>query len=92
MPTIAANQLHLLQAIGWGILHSFWQVPLLWLTYLLATTGKEKIPALVKYNLSLACLLAATCWFSLTIFQRYNLLQNSESSTINFISISLPDI
>ena len=92
MPTIVADQQHLLQAIGWGILHSFWQVPLLWITYLVTTTGKEKVPALVKYNLSLVCLLAATCWFTFTIFQRYNFLQNPGNSTINFISFSLPEI
>ena len=92
MPTIVADQQHLLQAIGWGILHSFWQVPVLWLTYLAATTGKEKIPAFVKYNLSLVCLLAATCWFTFTIFHRYNFLQNPGNSTINFIAISLPEI
>ncbi len=92
MPTIVADQQHLLQAIGWGILHSFWQAPLLWLTYLLATKGKEKIPAIVKYNLSLVCLLAAPCWFLYTIVQHHYLLQNPGISTINFISISLPDI
>ncbi len=92
MPTIVAVQQHILQAIGWGIIHSFWQVPLLWITYLLATKGKEKIPALVKYNLSLVCLLAATCWFSFTIFQRYNFLQSPGNSTINFIAFSLPEI
>lgn len=92
MPTTIVEQLHLLQAIGWGILHSFWQVPLLWLTYLLATTGKEKVPALVKYNLSLVCLLASFCWFSFTIFQQYNLLQNPDNSTNNFIAFILPDI
>ncbi len=92
MPTIIADQQHLLQAIGWGILHSFWQVPVLWLTYLVATTGKEKVPALVTYNLSLVCLLAATGWFTFTIFQRYNFLQNPGNFTVNFIAISLPEI
>ena len=92
MPTIVADQQHLLQAISWGILHSFWQVPVLWLTYLVATTGKEKVPAPVKYNLSLLCLLAATGWFTFTIFQRYNFLQNPGNFTINFISIPLPEI
>ena len=92
MPTTVTEQLHLLQAIGWGILHSFWQVPVLWLTYLLATTGKEKVPALVKYNLSLVCLLISFCWFSFTIFQQYSLLQNPGNSTNHFIAFILPDI
>ncbi len=92
MPITVTEQLHLLQAIGWGILHSFWQVPLLWLTYLFATTGKEKVPALVKYNLSLLCLLVSFCWFLSTIFQQYSLLQNPGNSTNSFFALNLPNI
>jgi beta-lactamase regulating signal transducer with metallopeptidase domain len=92
MPTTVTEQLHLLQAIGWGILHSFWQVPLLWLTYLLATTGKEKVSAVVKYNLSLLCLLVSFCWFLFTVFQQYSLLQNPDNSTNIFFTFNLPDI
>ena len=70
------NQFFFLQAVGWAILHSFWQSGLLWLLYKAITAGNEKVSAAFKYNVSLSCLAGSLLWFIFTAADQYVSLQN----------------
>jgi beta-lactamase regulating signal transducer with metallopeptidase domain len=74
MPITFFNNAYFLQAIGWAIANSFWQSGLLWLIYKAVTVSNQKLPALVKYHLSLALLSLSFSWFVFTIVTNYQLL------------------
>ncbi len=61
----------LTQAFGWAVLHSLWQIALIWLAYKALSwvfRGKNQ----VIYLLSLASMLVAALWFSGTFLGEYN--------------------
>jgi beta-lactamase regulating signal transducer with metallopeptidase domain len=88
MATHFFTQSWLLQAIGWGIINSFWQSAILWLMYKAITSKNIKCPALFKHHLSLLCLLGSLLWFVFTIATYYFSVKNNQSFSENFILIS----
>jgi beta-lactamase regulating signal transducer with metallopeptidase domain len=78
-------QAFLLQAIGWGIINSFWQSAIVWLLYKAITANNGKEPALFKYHLSLLCLAGSLSWFVLTVAAYYLSLKNNYEFSVGFI-------
>lgn len=65
---------YLLQSVGWGIVNSFWQAVLLWLIYKSIIGLDKKMPALVKYHLSLILTFGSFNWFICTVISSYSAL------------------
>lgn len=65
-------QLHLLQALGWAVLNSLWQMALLWVIYQLATAVIKKAKASSKSLLATTLLFAGSCWFIYTFIIVYS--------------------
>src|SRR5438309_9104573 len=59
------SQSHFLQSLGWATLNSFWQMGLLWCSYILVISF-FRLSSERKYQLSVLSLLAGFLWFSLT--------------------------
>jgi beta-lactamase regulating signal transducer with metallopeptidase domain len=63
-----------LYALGWAILHSFWQMGILWVVYQLVFGLPKKSRPAIKHNSSLLLLLFGFTWFLVTgiiHFQEY---------------------
>jgi len=60
------NQLNLLQALGWALLNSLWQMALLWLIYQLITGLLPKLKARYKASTAVAFTLLGFTWFIIT--------------------------
>jgi beta-lactamase regulating signal transducer with metallopeptidase domain len=88
MATHFFTQSWLLQAVGWGIINSFWQSATLWIVYKAITSTNKNCPALFKHHLSLLCLISSLIWFVLTIATHYLSLKNLHTFPASFIVIS----
>lgn len=87
-----------LYALGWAILHSIWQMGILWILYQLIFGIPKKWSPAVKHNSSLFFLFAGFAWFLATgmkHFQEYimvkqyaDILPEADSPAANFISIT----
>jgi beta-lactamase regulating signal transducer with metallopeptidase domain len=66
----ATNSL-LLKALGWGLVHSFWQFALLMLLYTALTTIFPRLKAAAKHTLSLYLLVAGSVFFIGTFCYQY---------------------
>jgi|GEM_PF-2137005 len=53
-------------ALGWAILHSFWQIGILWVIYQLVFGLPKRWSPAVKHNSSLLVLFAGFAWFLVT--------------------------
>lgn len=60
------NQLNFLQALGWALLNSLWQMALLWLIYQLITGLLPKLKARYKTSAAVAFTLLGFTWFIFT--------------------------
>jgi beta-lactamase regulating signal transducer with metallopeptidase domain len=67
---------YFLQSVGWAIANSLWQTGILWLLFQAIITFDKKLPALVKYHLSLVFLFTGFTWFLFTLVQNYRFLTN----------------
>jgi beta-lactamase regulating signal transducer with metallopeptidase domain len=65
------TQSALLQALGWSLFNSLWQMGLLWLLYQLYILVFSKTPAHTRHSVLLLLLLAGTGWFMLSFFLTY---------------------
>jgi len=65
------TQSALLQALGWSLFNSLWQMGLLWLLYQLFILIFSKTPAHTRHNILLFLLLAGTGWFMLSFALTY---------------------
>ena len=61
----------LLYALGWAILHSFWQMGILWVGYQLIFGIPKRWSPAAKHNSSLLLLFAGFAWFLLTGITHY---------------------
>lgn len=86
MLTAFFENAYFLQALGWAIVSSLWQVALLCLIYKSVTSLKVNSSALFKHNLSFILLMLSTVWFIYTTIQSYYDLKNSLS---NIFSLSI---
>lgn len=66
----ALYQSPFLLALGWAIAASLWQVAVLWLFYQLV--ANRKTTPVFRHNLSVALLVAASCWFGYTFIHKFN--------------------
>jgi beta-lactamase regulating signal transducer with metallopeptidase domain len=60
-----------LEALGWSLLDSLWQMGSLWIVYILLTLNGKKFSASVRHSLSLLALAGGTAWFVLTLGLNY---------------------
>jgi len=65
------TQSALLQALGWSLFNSLWQMGLLWLLYQLFILIFSKTPAHTRHSILLLLLLAGTGWFALSFTLTY---------------------
>ena len=56
----------LLTALGWSLLHSIWQMAVLWTAYYILTTDNKRFSAAGKHNLSLLFIVFCVEWFVYT--------------------------
>ena len=66
-----------INALGWTVLHSLWQVGLIALLWFLLMKGTQKHAANVRYNISLLALLAIPASFAFTFFRQYAVYGNA---------------
>jgi bla regulator protein blaR1 len=72
----ALGQSNFLQALGWAVLNSLWQMALLWVIYQLITGIFRSARSSQKSTLATGLLLAGFGWFAFTFF---SILANSSS-------------
>jgi beta-lactamase regulating signal transducer with metallopeptidase domain len=61
----------LLQSLGWAIIHSFWQMALLWLAYQVLFGWRSRISPTHRHNAAFILLTAGSAWFLYTFAQEY---------------------
>ncbi len=66
-----------INALGWTVLHSLWQVGLIALLWFLVMKGAQKYAANVRYTISLLALLAIPASFAFTFFRQYAVYGNA---------------
>ncbi|UAY51025.1 M56 family metallopeptidase [Ferruginibacter albus] len=67
----------LLQAVGWAIINSLWQVGILWLLYRSIIAINKNLSAVFKYLLGSTLIITSFIWFTITIIKTYSSLNNS---------------
>lgn len=65
-----------LEALGWTLLNSWWQMGLLWGVFLLLKKGWPALSATILYNVALALLLAGMLWSAITFVQQLSMPGN----------------
>ena len=60
-----------IEALGWSLIDSLWQVGALWGVYNLVTLNGRKYSASVRHNLALLSVNAGTLWFLFSLFLNY---------------------
>jgi beta-lactamase regulating signal transducer with metallopeptidase domain len=70
---------YFLQSVGWAVANSFWQAAILWIVYQSAAYSNKKLPALIRYQLSLFLIFIAAIWFGFTALQNYLLLSSADT-------------
>ncbi|HTQ27725.1 MAG TPA: M56 family metallopeptidase [Puia sp.] len=68
MPVIQPSQL--LQALGWSLINSVWQMALLWVLHLVLSGTGKGFSATTRHMAALLLTAAGTGWFVLTFFSR----------------------
>lgn len=66
------GQANFLQALGWAVLNSLWQMALLWLLFHLITSLIRSSKATFKSSLASLLLISGFAWFLYTFFSFYN--------------------
>src|SRR3990170_7782049 len=64
----AIGQSNFLQALGWAVLNSMWQMALLWVVYQLVTAISRTTKSSQKSTLATCLLFAGSAWFVFTFF------------------------
>ncbi len=62
----------ILESLGWAILHSFWQMALLWLAYQLLFAARRKDSPLLRHHAAVAAMTIGTVWFIATFIDQYH--------------------
>ena len=86
-----------LKALGWSLLHSLWQMGVLWLLYILLTANGERFRSRQRYNLSLLFIVLGSLAFLFTLgFQCYQITEPiiiyRQSTEISTTSNSIPSL
>ena len=69
-----------LKALGWSLLHSLWQMGVLWLLYIILTSNGKRFQSRQRYNLSFLFIVAGSIAFLFTLI--YQCYQGTESLII----------
>lgn len=77
----------ILQSLGWAILHSFWQMALIWLVYFLFFGWHRRFSPALKHNAALVCLTIGTVWFLATFSNEY-----TKYLQVGRYLLSIPDV
>lgn len=81
----------LLQALGWALLNSLWQLALLWSAYQLAAVFLHTAHARHRANLACGLLVAGFSWFIGTLVVVYAAIRNGESISSPVVSVQIAD-
>lgn len=81
----------LLQALGWALLNSIWQLALLWSLYQLAAVFLHTAHARHRANLVSGLLIAGFGWFISTLVMVYTAIRNGESISSPVASVQIAD-
>ncbi|MFZ4057035.1 MAG: M56 family metallopeptidase [Ferruginibacter sp.] len=87
MPQFNFEQAYFLQALGWSIVNSIWQVGILYLLYKAITTGIKCTPVF-KYNLGITFLYAGAIGWLYTGINYYFEVQITEPISIQLFKIN----
>ncbi|MFC0775673.1 M56 family metallopeptidase [Terrimonas alba] len=82
----AIGQSNFLQALGWAVINSLWQMALLWVVYQLATALFRKLTSSQKNSLAASLLFTGFGWFVFTFFVL--LTESPVASVSAFITIN----
>ncbi len=63
------TQTAFLEALGWTLLSSWWQMGILWVVFLLIKKGWPKLSAALLYNVALVLLLGGLTWSAVSFVQ-----------------------
>lgn len=80
------NQASFLQALGWALLNSLWQLALLWVIYQLITGTARNTRASFRSNLATALLCGGFVWFLLTFFRAWGSPAGTEMLSSAFVN------
>src|SRR5258705_10071416 len=82
MNLTAFQQSAFLQALGWAITNSVWQVGIFWGLYHILVLSYSNASSKFKNNVSTVFLFSAFLWFIITFFNKFIYLQNRVPGTI----------
>src|SRR5690349_20680051 len=68
-----------LEALGWSLLDSLWQMGSLWIVYTLLTLNGKKFSSSARHGLALLTIAGGTAWFFATLFLNYRNAANDET-------------
>ncbi len=68
----------ILESLGWAILHSFWQMALIWLAYQVLFGTHRKVSPLVRHHAAVAAMFIGTAWFIATFIEQYHVYVSIE--------------
>jgi beta-lactamase regulating signal transducer with metallopeptidase domain len=68
----------ILESLGWAILHSFWQMALIWLAYQVLFGTHRKVSPLVRHHAAVAAMFIGTAWFIATFIEQYHIYVSIE--------------
>ena len=84
----AIGQSNFLQALGWAVLNSLWQMALLWVVYQLITAIFRTAKSSQKSSLATILLFAGFAWFVFTFFAILADVSSAHSGYSSFIIIN----
>jgi beta-lactamase regulating signal transducer with metallopeptidase domain len=68
-----------LEALGWSLLDSLWQMGTLWIVYTLLTANGRKFSSSARHRLALLTIAGGTAWFFATLILNYRNAVNDET-------------
>jgi beta-lactamase regulating signal transducer with metallopeptidase domain len=68
-----------LEALGWSLLDSLWQMGTLWIVYTLLTLNGQKLSAAARHRLALLTTAGGMAWFFATLILNYQNAVNDET-------------
>lgn len=85
---IVLAQSAFLGALGWALLHSLWQMGLIWLLYVVVTANGQRFSARQRYNLALGGTVVGSLLFVFTLLDQ--LYAGTEPGVFSFFEPSSP--
>jgi Zn-dependent protease with chaperone function len=67
-----------MEALGWSLIDSLWQMGFVWLFYVIVTVNGAKYTAAKRHNLAFIAVFAGTAWFFVSVLFNYRSALNNE--------------